>query len=107
MILHAAARAPSLSPGSRHPLSTVIHPDLLAILACPDSRQPLGLADEATLSALNGRIAAGGVQNVGGGEVTTALDAGLVREDGTIVYPVRDDIPVLLREEGIAVEPAG
>ncbi len=85
----------------------MIHPDLLAILACPDSRQPLDLADEATLGALNGRIAAGGVQNVGGAEVSAALEAGLVREDGTIVYPVRDDIPVLLREEGIPVEPAG
>ena len=39
--------------------------------------------------------------------MTDALEAALVREDGTLVYPVRDDIPVLLREEGIAVEPAG
>jgi len=85
----------------------VIHPDLLAILACPDSRQPLGLADEATLKGLNDRIAAGGVQNVGGADVTAALEAGLVREDGQVIYPVRDDIPVLLREEGILVGSAG
>jgi uncharacterized protein YbaR (Trm112 family) len=77
----------------------VIHPDLLAILACPDSRQPLALADEATLTALNARIA--------GAEVAVALEAGLIREDGQVLYPVRDDIPVLLREEGIAVHAAG
>lgn len=94
-------------PGPRQPNSVVIHPDLLAILACPDSRQPLDLADEATLKGLNDRIAAGGVQNVGGADVSAALDAGLVREDGTVIYPVRDDIPVLLREEGIHLESAG
>ncbi|MGD2018974.1 MAG: hypothetical protein PVJ89_12710 [Planctomycetota bacterium] len=85
----------------------MIHPDLLAILACPDSRQPLDHADEATLKGLNDRIAAGGVVNVGGDEVSAPLEAGLVREDGQLVYPVRDDIPVLLREEGIALDAAG
>ena len=85
----------------------MIHPDLLAILACPESRQPLAHADEATLKGLNDRIAAGGVVNVGGDEVSAPLEAGLVREDGQLVYPVRDDIPVLLREEGIALDAAG
>ena len=85
----------------------MIHPDLLAILACPATRQPLAQADEALLGRVNERIAAGGVQNVGGTDVTAVLDAALVREDGTLLYPVRDDIPVLLREEGIEVEPAG
>ncbi|MEM1447816.1 MAG: Trm112 family protein [Planctomycetota bacterium] len=81
----------------------MIHPDLLAILACPASRQPLAEADADLLGRVNERIAAGGVQNVGGEDVTKALQAALVREDGTLVYPVRDDIPVLLREEGIEV----
>ena len=85
----------------------MIHPDLLAILACPATRQPLAQADEALLGRVNERIAAGGVQNVGGTDVTAALEAALVRKDGTLLYPVRDDIPVLLREEGIEVEPAG
>lgn len=85
----------------------MIHPDLLAILACPESRQPLALADEATLQSLNDRIAGGGVQNMGGAEVAASLEAGLIREDGQVIYPVRDDIPVLLREEGIAVHAAG
>ena len=82
----------------------MIHPDLLAILACPESRQPLAHADEALLARVNERIAAGGVQNVGGSAVSDALTAGLVREDGAVVYPVRDDIPVLLVDEGIRVE---
>jgi uncharacterized protein YbaR (Trm112 family) len=35
--------------------------------------------------------------------VKQALAGGLVRQDGKIVYPVRDDIPVLLVDEGIAL----
>lgn len=82
----------------------MIHPDLLAILACPESRQPLAHADDALLARVNERIAGGGVQNVGGTDVSEALTAGLVREDGAVVYPVRDDIPVLLVDEGIRVD---
>jgi uncharacterized protein YbaR (Trm112 family) len=80
----------------------VIDPDLLAILACPATHQPLAMAEDAVLEALNQRIQAGGVQNVGGADVTEPLEAGLVREDGQIVYPIRDRIPVLLIDEGVA-----
>ena len=83
--------------------SQPLDPELLAILACPETHQPLALADAALLAALNARIEAGGVKNVGGEPVADALEAGLVREDRAIVYPIRDAIPVLLVDEGIAV----
>ncbi len=85
----------------------MIQPELLAILACPESRQPLAMADDALLQRVNASIEEGGVTNVGGAAVDQSLEAGLVREDGTIVYPVRDDIPVLLVDEGIPVSAAG
>jgi len=81
----------------------VIDKDLLKILACPETHQALSEAPESLLAQLNERIAGGGVTNVGGEVVTEVLAAGLVREDGAIVYPVRDEIPVLLIGEGIAV----
>jgi uncharacterized protein YbaR (Trm112 family) len=33
--------------------------------------------------------------------VTDRLQEGLITEDGQVIYPVQDDIPVLLEERGI------
>jgi len=82
----------------------VIDPELLAILVCPDTHQPLALADEAVLERLNAAVAAGEAKNAGGEAVTEKVEEGLVREDGTVLYPIRDSIPVLLIEEGIPLE---
>lgn len=81
----------------------MIDTDLLDILACPQTRQPLRLAEQAELEALNARLAGGTVQNVGGDTVAEVVEGGLVREDGKILYPIRDGIPVLLVHEGIAL----
>ncbi|MFT5463722.1 MAG: hypothetical protein ACI8QS_002610 [Planctomycetota bacterium] len=88
----------SLVP-ARYP-APVIDPELLAILACPASRQPLKEVDAAELGALNEKIATGSLTNVGGKPIKEALEAALVCADGSIVYPVRQGIPVLLPEEG-------
>jgi uncharacterized protein YbaR (Trm112 family) len=79
----------------------VIDKDLLEILACPETHQPLREADAAELEALNARIAAGAVTNVGGEAISEAVEGALVREDGTLAYPIRDRIPVLLIPEGL------
>lgn len=83
----------------------MIDKELLEILACPASYQPLQVAAAEFVEALNSRIAAGGFTNVGGAAVSEALEAALVRQDGTIAYPIRDGIPVLLVDEGLAVTP--
>jgi uncharacterized protein YbaR (Trm112 family) len=81
----------------------VIDKDLLQILACPETHQALAEAGADLLKRINDRIAAGQAKNKAGGEVKQALEAGLVRQDGKILYPIRDGIPVLLIDEGIPV----
>jgi uncharacterized protein len=84
----------------------VVDPDLLEILACPESRQPLALADGALLARVNGAIRAGAMKNVGGAAVSAEIEHGLVRQDRRILYPIRERIPVLLVDEGLPVPSA-
>jgi len=81
----------------------MIDPELLKILACPDTHQSLSMADDALVASLNGAIEKGVLKNIGGGPVCGALDGGLVREDGAVVYPIRCRIPVLLVDAGISL----
>lgn len=81
----------------------MIDKDLLQILACPESHQPLAEADAALLAQINDRVAAGQAKNRAGNLVKEKLEGGLVRQDGTLVYPIREGIPVLLIDEGIPI----
>ena len=78
--------------------------DLLDILVCPETKQPVSLAPPELLERLNRRIAAGELRNRGGEPVAKPVDEGLVREDGRVLYPVDDGIPVMLIEESIPIE---
>ena len=85
----------------------MVDTELLEILACPETRQPVRLADEDLVRRVNAAVAAGTLKNREGGPVTEPIEAGLVREDGRYLYPVRDDIPVMLIGEGIEVGEVG
>ncbi len=75
--------------------------ELLEILVCPETKQPVQLASADVLKKLSEDIAAGRVRNRGGETLTQPIEEGLVREDGQILYPVDDGIPVMLIEESI------
>jgi uncharacterized protein YbaR (Trm112 family) len=81
-----------------------ISQELLEILVCPETKQPLTVAAEALVAQLNARRAQGTLKNRAGATVTEAIDSGLVREDGRYLYPVRDDIPIMLIDEAIALD---
>lgn len=77
---------------------------MLEILRCPETQQELTLVDDATLEKLNAAIAAGSLTNRGGETISEPLDGALLRSAGDIAYPIRDEIPEMLIESGIAVD---
>ena len=83
----------------------MLEADLLKLICCPETRQPLAPADAATLARLNQKILAGGVLNRAGSLVKESCEAGFVRQDGQVLYPVRQGIPILLVAEGIPLNP--
>jgi len=74
---------------------------LLEILCCPVSKTPLMALGRQKLDKLNSAITNGDALYVGGEKVTDPLQEGLITEDGKVIYPVQDDIPILLEEQGI------
>lgn len=79
--------------------------ELLEILACPENRMRLREADSRTIGRLNALVEAGRLKTRAGRQVDHPLEAGLVREDNQVLYPIQDGIPVLLVDEAIPLEP--
>lgn len=78
-----------------------IDPELLEILVCPESRQPLRPADEPLLARLNAEIRGRRLRNRAGEVVDREIAEGLVREDRKFLYVVDDDIPIMLIDQSI------
>ena len=76
--------------------------NLLDILCCPTTRQPLSMLDARGLDALNRVIGTGGLRRADDTTQSEALREALVTRDRKTVYRIDDGIPVLLPEEAIA-----
>ena len=79
----------------------MLDPNFLKILVCPETHQSLQLADERLIDELNQQVGRGELSNQSGTQLEKRLEGGLVREDGTILYPIIDGIPTLLSDEAI------
>lgn len=82
----------------------MIDKKLLEILACPETKEPIHVADQALVDEVNRRIERGELTNRGGSKVERKIDGGLVREDRRYLYPIEDEIPIMLIDEAISLE---
>ncbi len=82
----------------------MISQDLLNILVCPETKQPLQLVSDELLKKINKAIQKGNLVNRDGDPVNEDLDGGLIREDRKIVYPIIKDLPYLRIGDGIELD---
>jgi len=79
----------------------MISDELLALLRCPRTMQALAVALPEQLAQIEAARAAGTLRDQAGNPVSEPVSSGLVRTDGTLLFPVRDGIPVLLLDEAL------
>lgn len=77
--------------------------ELQNVLRCPIDRSPLTVASEALLGELNSAIRERRLYNLGGQRLDRAIEGGLVRSAGDLIYPIIDGIPLLIKDEAISL----
>ncbi len=78
--------------------------DLIDILCCPETKQDITLIEGAVIDKVNAKIKQGVLKNRGGEILKEPIDSGLLREDRKYLYPIREDIPIMLIDEAIPFE---
>jgi uncharacterized protein YbaR (Trm112 family) len=79
----------------------MVSKELLDILCCPETKQDLTYIDGEPIRRFNEKIKSSEVKNRGGEVIKEPIDAGLLRSDKLYLYPIRQDIPIMLIDEGI------
>ncbi len=80
-------------------------PELLAILADPETKGPVRLATDAELSRLRELVSAGRTTRADGKEPSIEFEAAFLAQDGKVAYVVEDGIPVFLIKERLQLDP--
>jgi uncharacterized protein YbaR (Trm112 family) len=82
----------------------MIRADLLEILVCPDDQSPLSVASTELIAQLNRAIGRRQLRNRADHVLERPLDGGLIRADRALLYPIVDEIPMMLVDEAIPLD---
>jgi len=83
----------------------MIDQELLNILACPETKQDLEVASSELIEKINALIEKGQLSNRGGQKCDKKIDGGLIQKvDRKYLYPIREEIPIMLIEESIPLD---
>ena len=77
---------------------------LLSILCCPVTHKGLSIAGGDLMNSVNEAFGEGRLHNRNGSILDDRLDEALVTDDGKLLYPVNDGIPVLLEGESVSLD---
>jgi uncharacterized protein YbaR (Trm112 family) len=81
-----------------------ISKDLIQMLRCPETKEMLSEAPESLIAKINEAIEQKVAYYRNNTPVLDKIDGGLLRADGKYLYPVREDIPILLVDESIIID---
>ncbi len=85
----------------------MIRAELLKILVCPENQSRLTVASNELMARVNGAIARRQLKNRADQTLEQPLAGGLVRADQAVLYPILDEIPMMLVDEGILLDQPG
>jgi len=82
----------------------MISNELISMLCCPETKQPLTVANAFLIEKINQKIEKRELKTRGGETALQKIDGGLIREDKQCLFAVRNDIPVMLINEAIPLQ---
>ncbi|HJL92838.1 MAG TPA: Trm112 family protein [Woeseiaceae bacterium] len=78
--------------------------ELLSIICCPITKQSLSFVTRDKLDELNKAINKGLIKTNEGNIQNKNITDALITDNGMILYPIKDDIPVLLENKSIHLD---
>ena len=79
-------------------------PNLLNIICCPVTREKLSIATSKQLEFINAEITNSTLKKLDGSIAEKPQSKALINATKTLLYPIEEDIPILLENEAIEVK---
>ena len=79
----------------------MINKELLDILCCPETKQDVLFTEGTIIEKINLAIKNKKLKRRDGTIISEPIDAGLLRADKRFLYPIKENIPIMLINESI------